>query len=82
MDKIYFKVKKKNPKLNAPEYHLRTVEDIFKMVNRENYKRFLKDFRQAIETKLALQESINAISQARTGGEIPLKTDEFVWIDD
>lgn len=84
MEEFSFVVKRKDPKPNAPEYHIETIEQLFEMLTDENYQRWLKDFRQTIELKLSLDKTMKLIAESEKveTGVHPLKVKTYTWVDD
>lgn len=67
------KVMKENPKPNADEFTIKTLEDISDIITEENKDRFFEDFKSAFENLLSMRKLFNS-------DEIDLP--ELVWIDD
>ncbi len=53
-DRLEFKVTKINPKPDAKTYRLRTVEDMFKVINEDNVEGFLKELHIIFLTQFML----------------------------
>jgi len=66
------------------EYEITSMEDMFTTVNKQNYKRFLKDLKLAMELLFVIQGSVDAYvsAQEKTETELPIMYKNFKWIDD
>jgi hypothetical protein len=81
--KFSLEIKKNNPKPNAPQYDIKTIKELFEILTEENYKRFLKAFKESIEIKLELNKVIESMSKGKGQINIDvLKIESFTWIDD
>jgi len=76
-EKFTVLVKKENAKENAKEYRLKTVKEIYDILNSENVDRFLEDFRVGVKSFVLLREATQAI-----GVKENIELEEMVWIDD
>jgi hypothetical protein len=77
--KIKFSVTKKDGKKDAPEYQIKTVEDIFRMVTLENHERFLHDFKTMVGIIVEAKELAKKLGENENE---TLKVSEYTWIDD
>lgn len=81
-------IQKKNPKPNAPEYNMITVQEIFDILTPENMNRFFKDFKTGMSAAVHLRQvvkeianSIHAEAKDLSASDI-MKMPSFKWIDD
>lgn len=82
-----FHVTKENAKPNAPKYKIKTISELYKVVNSENVDRFLKDFSSGIKIAVHMRDAMNIIGNVQTGKndnqvEKGIDLDSFTWIDD
>lgn len=78
------KIQKKNPKPDAKQYRIETMQELFDVLNKENFGRFFKEFKQAMKVAVEFRELTKAICKAE-GHEVNydmLKMPAFTWIDD
>jgi len=77
--------KKNKPRKKNPEtYTLKTIDDIFQLINPKNFNRFFKEFKMGMESSMLMREAIIAIEKEK-GNEVvePLMNmPQFKWIDD
>ena len=81
---ISIKIQIPNPKPNAPEHKLITIQDIFKVVNKKNVNKFIREFKQGLQVGIALRDVTQAIAK-ENGSEVGsnvLDMPFFVWIED
>ena len=79
------KIQKKNPKKNPKQYELKTVQDIFSILNDKNINKFMREFKKGMELGIALRELSKTLVEPIEGIEIDnniLKMPSFTWIDD
>ncbi len=76
-EKFTVLVKKENAKENAKEYRLKTIKEIYDILNSKNVDRFLEDFRVGVKSFVLLREATQAI-----GVKENIELEEMVWIDD
>ena len=59
------------------KYHIKTIEEILKIVNEDNVNNFIKDFSNWLKFRLSIQ------SKKVKGVEMVIDNDDtFKWIDD
>lgn len=76
-NKIHFKIQKKDPKPNAKQYHIETVQDVFDATNIDNVDKFLDEFKMVLCSGYLLRDvSKNENPDEKVG--LP----SFIWIDD
>jgi hypothetical protein len=83
---------KKDPKPNAPEYQITTIQELFDMLTPENIDRFFEEFSLSMKTcVLARQDLFDQVLKqipAERVNEINIqakdlyKMPSFKWIDD
>jgi hypothetical protein len=77
--KIQFSVTKKDGKENAPEYRIKTIEDLFRVVTLENHERFLTDFKTMVEIVVNAKEIAKKVGENENDA---INISEYTWIDD
>jgi len=80
--KILIGISKRNPKPNAPKYEIETIEQLFNILTKENYKRFLKDFEKGIEVCLSIRDISKAIGKTVKIDNNQCSMKKFTWTDD
>lgn len=81
---IMVKIQKKNPKKNAPVHELKTIQDIFNVVNEKNLNKFIREFKQGLQVGIAIRELSKTHAKAEgveIGNEV-LQMPSFTWIED
>ena len=81
---ISIKIQIPNPKPNAPEHKLITVQDIFRVVNKKNLNKFIREFKQGLQVGIALRDITQSIAE-ENGSEFDGHVFDmpfFVWIED
>jgi hypothetical protein len=81
---FYLRIEVKDPKENAPEYEISTIEELFDVLTEENFDRFLKDFEAGMRSGIAMREMVKEIAKANDiePDDSLLKMPTFTWIDD
>lgn len=74
-----FYVRKKNPKDNAPQYKIETMNDLFKLTTSDNVNRLFSDLLHAF-TIIAHQKEALDSTQKDTSEKIEMS--HIYWIDD
>lgn len=77
-------IMKKKPKKNPVTYELKTVGDIFNMLNDKNINKFMREFKTGMQVSIAARELMKSIVE-KDG--VPWDNDlmqmpSFTWIDD
>jgi 23S rRNA A2030 N6-methylase RlmJ len=76
---------KPDPKPGAPTHVLRTIDDVFQLLNPENIDRFFTDFRAGVESAVQLREAAQPIIDALPEAEreaAHMTMPSFEWTDD
>lgn len=63
---------------NIKEYKIRTIEDFFNIINKDNYENLMIDFIEVAQTVIQLKEKI----KEKTGEYPESICKEFTWKDD
>lgn len=61
-------------------YRIKTVQDIYDLITRENYKRFTAEFGELIRTFIEIKETLNSIDENAT--KRTFEVGAITWIDD
>jgi hypothetical protein len=77
-------IQKKNPKKNAKQYTLVTVQDIFNILTEKNINKFMREFKMGMQLGINLRNLTKIIieKKGKTPDDDCLKMPSFTWIDD
>ena len=81
---ISIKIQIPNPKPNAPVHELKTIQDIFKVVNKKNLNKFIREFKQGLQIGIFLRDITQDVADengSEFGGHV-FDMPFFVWIED
>lgn len=80
-----FAIQKDNPKNDAPQYKLKTVQEIFDILTEKNIDKFMLEFKMIMQVGINVRNISKAVIE-KEEGVVPeddcLKMPSFVWIDD
>lgn len=77
-------IMKEKPKKNHVKYELKTVGDIFNMLNSKNINRFMREFKNGMQISIAMRElmKIEIEKDGKEWDDDLLQLPSFTWVDD